>query len=116
VNTAAQSPRAQSPGLPGTASVRSTIKAVAVAPGKPNTIHLRDVPKPQVDDVPAGRGVLIKILRVGVDGTDNEINAAEYGAAPAGDDYLIIGHESFGRVEAVGPNVSEFKRNRRLRG
>jgi len=88
---------------------RSLIKAVAVTPGKPNTIHLRDVPKPQVDDVPNGRGVLIKILRVGVDGTDKEINAAEYGAAPAGDDYLIIGHESFGRVEAVGPHVSEFK-------
>jgi len=48
-------------------------------------------------------------MRVGVDGTDKEINAAEYGAAPAGDDYLIIGHESFGRVESVGPNVTEFK-------
>ena len=78
-------------------------------PGKPNTIHLREVPKPDVSDVPNGRGVLVKILRVGVDGTDKEINAAEYGAAPAGDDFLIIGHESFGRVEAVGPNVSEFK-------
>ena len=28
-----------------------------------------------------GRGVLVKVLRVGVDGTDKEINAAEYGAA-----------------------------------
>jgi threonine dehydrogenase-like Zn-dependent dehydrogenase len=87
-----------------------SIKAVAVTPGKANSIHLRDVRKPAVDDVPGGRGVLIKILRVGVDGTDKEINAAEYGAAPAGDDYLIIGHESFGRVEAVGPHVTEFKR------
>jgi threonine dehydrogenase-like Zn-dependent dehydrogenase len=85
------------------------MKAVAVTPGKPNTIHLREVPKPRVEDIPNGRGVLIKILRVGVDGTDKEINAAEYGAAPAGDDYLIIGHESFGRVESVGPNVMEFK-------
>jgi len=59
--------------------------------------------------VPEGRGVLIKILSVGVDGTDKEINAAEYGAAPSGDDYLIIGHESFGRVESVGPNVTEFR-------
>jgi D-arabinose 1-dehydrogenase-like Zn-dependent alcohol dehydrogenase len=42
-------------------------------------------------------------------GTDKEINAAEYGAAPDGDDYLIIGHECFGRVEAVGASVSEFK-------
>jgi glucose 1-dehydrogenase len=88
---------------------KQLIKAIAVIPGKPNTIHLREVPKPAVSDVPNGRGVLVKILRVGVDGTDKEINAAEYGAAPAGDDYLIVGHESFGRVEAVGPNVSEFK-------
>jgi threonine dehydrogenase-like Zn-dependent dehydrogenase len=88
---------------------KDLMKALAVIPGKPNTIHLREVPKPGVDDVPEGRGVLIKILSVGVDGTDKEINAAEYGAAPAGDDYLIIGHESFGRVESVGPNVTEFR-------
>lgn len=94
----------------GTIQAGDLVKAVAVIPGKPNTIHLRDVPKPRIGDVPGGRGVLVKILRVGVDGTDKEINAAEYGAPPAGDDYLIVGHESFGRVEAVGPNVSEFKR------
>jgi len=88
---------------------KNLIKAVAVIPGKPNSIHLREVPKPKVADVPGGRGVLIKILRVGVDGTDKEINAAEYGAAPAGDEYLIVGHESFGRVEEVGPNVTELK-------
>jgi threonine dehydrogenase-like Zn-dependent dehydrogenase len=46
---------------------------------------------------------------VGVDGTDKEINAAEYGAAPDGDEFLILGHESFGRVEAVGTNVTEFE-------
>src|SRR5437764_11660673 len=88
---------------------KDLMKALAVIPGKPNTIHLREVPKPCVEDVPEGRGVLIKILNVGVDGTDKEINAAEYGAAPSGDDYLIIGHESFGRVESVGPNVTEFR-------
>jgi threonine dehydrogenase-like Zn-dependent dehydrogenase len=43
-----------------------------------------------------------------VDGTDKEINAAEYGAAPPGFDYLITGHESFGRVAEVGPNVTEL--------
>jgi threonine dehydrogenase-like Zn-dependent dehydrogenase len=85
------------------------MKAIAVTPGKPNSMHLREVPKPRVSDVPNGRGVLVKVLRVGVDGTDKEINAAEYGAAPAGDDYLITGHESFGIVEAVGPNVSGLK-------
>lgn len=85
------------------------MKAIAVVPGKPNTVHLRDVPTPHLNGTNNGRSVLVKVLRVGVDGTDKEINAAEYGAAPAGDDYLIIGHESFGRVEAVGPNVTELR-------
>jgi threonine dehydrogenase-like Zn-dependent dehydrogenase len=52
--------------------------------------------------------VLVRVLRVGVDGTDREINAAEYGAAPPGDDYLITGHEGFGQVVAVGPNVTDL--------
>ncbi len=85
-----------------------TMKAIAVTPGVPNSMHLREVPVPAVDDVPNGRGVLVKVLRVGVDGTDREINAAEYGAAPAGDDYLITGHEGFGEVVAVGPNVRDL--------
>jgi threonine dehydrogenase-like Zn-dependent dehydrogenase len=81
------------------------MKAIAVHPGKPNSIHLREIPEPSVSAVPDGRGVKIKVLRVGVDGTDKEINAAEYGAAPPGDDYLVTGHESFGQVVEVGPNV-----------
>jgi glucose 1-dehydrogenase len=48
-------------------------------------------------------------LRVGVDGTDREINAAEYGTAPPGETFLVLGHESFGRVEAVGPAVSGLR-------
>jgi threonine dehydrogenase-like Zn-dependent dehydrogenase len=83
------------------------MKAIAVHPGKPGSIHLEDVPKPSVDQIPDGRGVLVRVLRVGVDGTDKEINAAEYGAAPPDDDFLIIGHENFGVVEEVGPNVPD---------
>src|SRR6478736_1379059 len=85
------------------------MKAISVFPGKPNSVHVADLPKPSVDQVPNGRGVLVKVLRVGVDGTDKEINAAEYGAAPPGFDFLVIGHEGFGQVEAVGPNVTEVK-------
>src|SRR2546427_7789191 len=85
------------------------MKAIAVFPGQPNSIHFADLPRPSVNDVPNGRGVLVKVLRVGVDGTDKEINAAEYGAAPDGYDFLIVGHESFGQVEAVGPNVTELR-------
>jgi threonine dehydrogenase-like Zn-dependent dehydrogenase len=85
------------------------MKAVAVKPGVPNSVHLVELPKPSVDDIADGRGVLVKVLRVGVDGTDKEINAAEYGAAPDGFDFLVIGHEGFGVVEEVGPNVRELK-------
>jgi len=82
------------------------MKAIAVRPGKPGSVHLAELTKPSASDVPNGRGVLVKVLRVGVDGTDREINAAEYGAAPEGYDFLVIGHEGFGQVQAVGPHVS----------
>ena len=82
------------------------MKAIAVFPGKPGSAHLAELEKPALSEVPNGRGVLVKVLRVGVDGTDREINDAEYGAAPHGYDFLVIGHEGFGRVEAVGGNVT----------
>jgi threonine dehydrogenase-like Zn-dependent dehydrogenase len=87
----------------------ATMRAIAVFPGKADSMHLATMPKPTLDEVPGGRGILVKVLRVGVDGTDKEINAAEYGAAPPGFDFLVTGHESFGRVEAVGPNVTELQ-------
>src|ERR1051326_2130578 len=84
------------------------MRAIAVYPGQANSVHLAKMSTPSVSDVSGGRGVLVKVLRVGVDGTDKEINAAEYGAAPEGFDFLVIGHESFGRVEEVAPNVTEL--------
>ena len=69
-------------------------------------MHLAELHKPSLSDIAGGRGVLVRVLRVGVDGTDKEINAAEYGAAPDGYDFLVVGHEGFGQVEAVGPNVT----------
>jgi threonine dehydrogenase-like Zn-dependent dehydrogenase len=83
------------------------VKAIAVFPGKPDSVHLAELPKPSVDDVPCGRGVLIRLLKCGVDGTDKEINAGDYGATPPLCGFLVLGHENLGRVEAVGPNVSE---------
>jgi glucose 1-dehydrogenase len=44
------------------------VKAVAVYPGRAGSIHLEDLPAPAVADVPNGRGVLVEVLRVGVDG------------------------------------------------
>ncbi len=85
------------------------MKAIAVIPGKADSIYMADLPSPSLDDVPNGRGVLVRLLRCGVDGTDKEINAAEYGKAPEGYSFLVIGHENFGRVVEVGPNVTEFR-------
>ena len=85
------------------------MKAIAVKPGTPSSAHVVEMPKPSINEVADGRGVLVKVLRVGVDGTDKEINNAEYGAPPPGDDFLVIGHEGFGIVEEVGPKVRELK-------
>ena len=85
------------------------MKAIAVLPGQPNSVHLASLDKPSLSDVPNGRGVLVRVLRVGVDGTDREINAAEYGVAPDGYSFLVVGHEGLGQVEAVGPGVSFLK-------
>ncbi|MCI0559613.1 MAG: alcohol dehydrogenase catalytic domain-containing protein, partial [Nitrososphaera sp.] len=85
------------------------MKAIAVFPGKAGSIHLAELEKPSIHDIPNGRGVLVKVLRVGVDGTDKEINAAEYGQAPTGYDFLVIGHECLGRVVEVGKNVTELE-------
>ncbi len=85
------------------------MKAVAVTPGTPNSVHLTTVNKPSVDSIADGMGVLVRVLKVGVDATDREINDALYGKAPLGDDFLVIGHESFGVVEAVGPGVKRVK-------
>ncbi len=88
---------------------RKVMKAIAVHPGKPNSVHLASLPIPSLENDPGGRGVLVQVLRVGVDGTDKEINDAEYGAAPPGQDFLVLGHESFGRVVEVGPHVTELE-------
>lgn len=85
------------------------MKAVAVKPGTPHSVHLKDIDKPSLDQINAGLGVLVRVLKVGVDATDREINDALYGNAPAGDSHLVIGHECFGMVEAVGENVRRVK-------
>jgi threonine dehydrogenase-like Zn-dependent dehydrogenase len=93
------------------------MKAVAVLPGHPNSVHLREIPVPQLTDqpqphvclVPEGRAVRVKVLQVGVDATDREINEALYGNAPPDGEHLVIGHESFGEVVEVGQKVTELQ-------
>lgn len=85
------------------------MKALAVRPGIPRSAHVAEIPEPRIEDVPDGRGVLVRTLQVGVDATDAEIDAGLYGAPPPGDDFLVLGHEVFGVVEQVGPNVAHVR-------
>jgi len=85
------------------------MKALAITPRQAGTARLVELPTPAEGEVSGGLGVLVKILQVGLDGTDRELCLGQYGAAPPGFDFLVIGHESFGRVEKVGPNVTELR-------
>jgi threonine dehydrogenase-like Zn-dependent dehydrogenase len=70
------------------------MQALTVTPGEKDSLRLRGIPEP-----PGSQGqVLVEALAVGLCGTDTEIIAAEYGEAPPGQDYLVLGHENLGRV------------------
>ncbi len=53
------------------------MKAVVIAPGQPGSDRLLEVPDP----VPADGEPLVEVLSVGVDGTDDELVAGQYGEA-----------------------------------
>jgi threonine dehydrogenase-like Zn-dependent dehydrogenase len=76
--------------------------AVTVAPGTAGSARLDDVAEP---DAQLG-SVVVEALAVGVCGTDVEIAGGAYGWAPPGEERLILGHESLGRV--VDPGRSGF--------
>ena len=79
------------------------MRAITVLPETPNSIRLDNVPEPPVAD----GALLVEALALGVCGTDREIIAGEFGAAPDGHDRLILGHESLGRVIAA-PDESDL--------
>ncbi len=78
------------------------MKAIAVFPAK-KEIRLIDHDSPKIIKP---TDVKVRILEVGVCGTDRDICAFGYGAPPIGCEYLIIGHESLGEVVEVGTEVS----------
>jgi threonine dehydrogenase-like Zn-dependent dehydrogenase len=81
------------------------MKAVAVHP-KSRTVSLVDHPEPRVE---RPTDVKVRVLDVGVCGTDREICAFEYGTPPVGSDYLVIGHECVGEVVEVGRGVTRVR-------
>ncbi len=77
------------------------MRAVTVIPGKQGSVALTDMPEPPDQDGP----VLVQTQAIGICGTDLEIINGEYGSAPPGQDRLIIGHESLGRVAEAAPGT-----------
>lgn len=71
------------------------MRALTVRPQTPDSLQLEEVPEP---DPRSGR-VLVRALALGICGTDREIVAGKYGTPPHGEQRLILGHESLGRVE-----------------
>jgi threonine dehydrogenase-like Zn-dependent dehydrogenase len=80
------------------------MKAVAVFP-KNRKVELLDIPEPSLSRPDE---IKLRILEVGICGTDREIASFEYGTPPAGDDYLVIGHESLAEVIEKGVDVTRF--------
>jgi len=85
-------------------TLTGTMLAIAVTPKQPGSAQQIELPIPQAS---AGLA-LMRVLEVGIDGTDTEINNGEYGEPPPGSPVLVIGHEALSVVEATGAGVSGF--------
>ncbi len=81
------------------------MKAIAIQPHTQN-IYLADIEEPQIT---AADEVKIKVLKVGICGTDREEARGGRADAPKGKNQLVIGHEMLGRVVATGSDVTMVK-------
>ena len=65
------------------------MQALVTEPGVPNSARVEDVPdvQPRAGEVP------LRVLEVGICGTDREIAHGLFGAAPEGESKLVLGHE-----------------------
>jgi threonine dehydrogenase-like Zn-dependent dehydrogenase len=77
------------------------MRAITVIPGQQGSVGLTDMPEPPHDDGP----VLVETQAIGICGTDVEIIDGAYGWAPPGQERLILGHESLGRVIEAPPET-----------
>jgi glucose 1-dehydrogenase len=72
------------------------VQALVTQPGVAGSTHVAAVPEAE------GDGVLLRVLEVGVCGTDREISHGLFGIAPADGAELVLGHELLGLVERDG--------------
>lgn len=83
------------------------MKAIAITPGKGYPC-LIDVDEPAIKD---DHDVKIQVSEVGICGTDREEASGGRADAPAGENFLVIGHEMIGRVVDTGKSVTRVKKN-----
>jgi threonine dehydrogenase-like Zn-dependent dehydrogenase len=78
------------------------MKAVAVYPAD-RQVRLIERAEPRIA-LPTQ--VRIRMIEVGVCGTDKELCNFVFGTPPPGSDHFILGHESLGEVDDIGPAVT----------
>lgn len=81
------------------------MKAIALTPGTTN-VRLVDRSEPRISEADE---VKLKVLQVGICGTDREEAAGGRADAPPGATELVIGHEMFGQVVETGAAVGSVK-------
>jgi glucose 1-dehydrogenase len=81
------------------------MKAIAIVPGTAGS-RLVDRPEPSITTPDE---VKVRIIRVGICGTDREEMSGGRADAPEGQKELVIGHEMFGQVVSVGSSVTRVK-------
>ncbi|MCA1564449.1 MAG: glucose 1-dehydrogenase [Acidobacteria bacterium] len=82
------------------------MKAVAIFP-EAREIKIVEHEEPRLS---SPTEVKLRVLEVGICGTDKEICAFDYGTPPKESPYLLLGHESLSEVVETGAGVSRLKR------
>ncbi|HUZ46376.1 MAG TPA: glucose 1-dehydrogenase [Terriglobia bacterium] len=77
------------------------MKAIAITPGT-KEVHIVERPEPELT---APDEIKLRVLRVGICGTDREEASGGRADAPPGQKELVIGHEMFGQVVEAGHQV-----------
>src|SRR5438105_50029 len=80
-----------------------TMKAVRIHSfGGPEVLRFDDAPRPE----PGARQVLVRVLAAGVNPVDWKIREGKFGQIPFP---AVIGSDFSGEIEALGPDVAEFR-------
>lgn len=79
------------------------MRAIAITPGVPRSVRLVDREEPEIT---APDQVKLRVLGVGICGTDREEAEGGRAEAPDGAAELILGHEMLGEVVEIGSDAS----------